>query len=321
MKLKLHKADPKEQIQRDEVTFEGWGQKLSLQQYMKRESTLRSHSWGYGKSVETWLLKNDQGDILSSCETYPIVADQVWGVGSVFTEPKWRGMGFATQLLRELNALLTAFRQSRPSAVILFSEVGERIYERAGFRAVESNEWVIDVDQCSPELCLDHTGMKLEYISDLSEISGYSQGLVIDQDRFWIHPSLAQLRWHHLRESIYGDFFNQGVSSVYGVKSSRSYLVWTLDYKLDSLRILASRFFDGVEQRSLLSQAITFAQAKGMPQVRIWDSEQVFRDRFCTDLGFASRCVRREDSIAMIHILSPDLLKGHWVNLQRGLWM
>ena len=125
MKLKLCQASTIEKEERDRITYSGWGQKLSLEQYLSREKQLRAMSWG-GYSIEMWLLKDEQGSILSSCETYPVSGEEVIGIGSVFTEEHERGRGFATRLLMDLGQHYSE-EGSCTQALILFSEVGEKI--------------------------------------------------------------------------------------------------------------------------------------------------------------------------------------------------
>ena len=325
MKTILDQANPEEQLQRDGVTYEGWGQKLSLTQYLRRESVLRAHVWPQDQSVRMWLLKSERGEVLSSCETYPLVPGQVLGVGSVFTEVKWRGRGFATQLLQELTRWVGSkeapFEHQASDAVILFSEVGERIYERAGFQGVDSHEWVFDLDETPNNPPFFETSLKVEPLSSHADLRARSSGLHVDESLFWIAPSDQHLMWHALRERIYAECLGRSQSTVIGARCADSFLIWSVDHKANALRVLDSSCTDGATQRALLIHAMDQARRAQVQGIRLWDCESQ-RAHFCHEQwGAPLRRVRREDSIAMIHFTSPRLSQKKWINIQRGLWI
>ncbi|MDP3506204.1 MAG: hypothetical protein Q8S33_38045 [Myxococcales bacterium] len=82
--------------------------------------------------MRTWLWCAES--ILCSCETFEVAATRgatsgrAFIVASAFTEPALRGKGHAVAML---NALVE--RTPDALAMVLFSEVGPSLYERAGF--------------------------------------------------------------------------------------------------------------------------------------------------------------------------------------------
>lgn len=131
--MRLLEASFAEKVSRDALTAAAWGRQLSTEQFLAREAALRSHPFAK-TSMRTWLWCADS--ILSSCETFEVAATRgatsgrAFIVASVFTEPALRGKGHAVAML---NALVERLSTPDALAVVLFSEVGPTIYERAGF--------------------------------------------------------------------------------------------------------------------------------------------------------------------------------------------
>ncbi len=67
--MKIIQANDQQKVQRDHLTYEAWGEVLTLDQFILREEGLRSEQW-CKKAMQTWLLQAISGDILASCETF-----------------------------------------------------------------------------------------------------------------------------------------------------------------------------------------------------------------------------------------------------------
>src|SRR5690348_7346079 len=126
--MRLSIATLEEQRQRDHLTHDAWGEKLTAEQFVVREERLRAHAWPRA-DLTTWFLRDDDGAVLASCETYRMRsfldggAGESHGIASVYTEPRLRGRGYATQLM---DLVLARVRDERPAAhaMLLFSDVG-----------------------------------------------------------------------------------------------------------------------------------------------------------------------------------------------------
>jgi predicted GNAT family acetyltransferase len=137
--MRLTIASLDEQRQRDAQTHDAWGEKLTPAQFIAREERLRTHAWPRA-ALTTWFLRDDDGALLASCETYHMrsfldgARGDSFGIASVFTEPALRQRGHATRLMDLVTARV---RQDWPAAhaMLLFSDVGAAIYERSGYRA------------------------------------------------------------------------------------------------------------------------------------------------------------------------------------------
>ena len=90
--MKLVEATEAQQVERDRLTAEVWGDQLSLEQYLERERILRRHEFALDRSgyytMKTWLLQDDDLGVLASCETYCIegahrqpAVDEKWILG------------------------------------------------------------------------------------------------------------------------------------------------------------------------------------------------------------------------------------------------
>ncbi|HCF61983.1 MAG TPA: N-acetyltransferase, partial [Myxococcales bacterium] len=104
-------ADEEQKRLRDPLAWEAWGEALTPAQFAVREERLRAHLWAR-QAMATWLLIDEEGRTLSSCETFRmrsrawIDGVESWGVtfavASVLTEPRLRGRGFASRMMRLL---------------------------------------------------------------------------------------------------------------------------------------------------------------------------------------------------------------------------
>ena len=134
-------------------------------------------------------------------------------------------------------------------------------------------------------------------------------------------PSLDQLKWHILRESIYAEWLGRSQPQCIGVKKDKSFMIWMLDHKWDCLRVLVSHFADIQTGVELLNAACLHAGINGLSECRMWESDgrevQILGGN---TLGQVLR-VKREDSIAMIHPLSTVARARSWRGIQRGIWI
>ena len=146
---RLVEATDSDQRARDLLTAQAWGQKLTTEQFLQREAGLRAHPFAK-QHLRTWLWVDEAGAVLSSCETFEVPArrgsrlGRAFVIASVFTEPSLRGKGHAVTLINAVCERLG--QQADALAVSLFSEVGARIYERAGFVAQPSWDVVLPLE-------------------------------------------------------------------------------------------------------------------------------------------------------------------------------
>jgi len=77
-------------------------------------------------------------DLLGSCAANPL---RILGIGAVFTPPPLRRRGHARRML---ELAIAEYAAHGAQAAILFSDIGTAYYERLGFRALRSEECMVD---------------------------------------------------------------------------------------------------------------------------------------------------------------------------------
>ena len=139
-------ADEREKRARDRLTYSAWGERLTVDDFVEREARLRAHPWARA-AMATWFLRGDRGAVLSSCETFRMESrlrraggavehGVTFAVASVFTEPSLRGRRLASTMMEQLGRRLAESEPGAdaPHAIILYSDVGPAMYQRAGYQ-------------------------------------------------------------------------------------------------------------------------------------------------------------------------------------------
>ena len=175
--MQLVIASEQEKQARDPLAWAEWGARLTVEQFLERERQLRAHPWSR-QGMQTWLWRSDSGEVLSSCETFrmrsylgPGPMDRreegvTFGVASVLTEPRLRGRGHATAMMRALVDRLCA--EPHAQASLLYSDVGAPLYERAGYVPRPALDRVFTAERGDPAGAVDTMFTERELESALS---------------------------------------------------------------------------------------------------------------------------------------------------------
>jgi GNAT superfamily N-acetyltransferase len=303
---------------RDRLCQAEWGQRLDLDQFVLRERDLRAHAWSRA-AMRTWFLEDESGT-LASCETFrmrsrlsPGARDgYVYAVASVFTEPSRRGKGHATRLLDEVARSLEA-EDARMHGMILYSDVGARIYERGGYVALAARERVLPRDFAAYE----RPARRVPAEQLLSLWQAEPPG---ELGPWAIWPSREQLDWHFERERAYARLIGSPRAALSGaVGGAGGLCAWGVDAKEEVLRVLLLLSSDAGEGRALLAAAALTARELGLKETWIWE-----------DSGFASWAAvpeavlrDRDGELAMIRV-SPAAAGAKpedWRWVPRALWV
>ncbi|KAL1891847.1 hypothetical protein Sste5346_007391 [Sporothrix stenoceras] len=160
-----------------ELTHPMWGNALVMDDYLHREDYLTTVPLAMESGITHWILTDgtrpaNQRPILSSCETLrkhamsaeaaesPIVVDGIaHGIASVFTDPQYRGKGYAGRMLTELgkrlerwqvgspkheevgpNMMAASKEDDKPKTLfsVLYSDIGKSYYAGKGWPAFPS---------------------------------------------------------------------------------------------------------------------------------------------------------------------------------------
>ena len=297
----LRGATEEERQSRDVLTFATWGAVLSLPEYLERERVLRAHPWA-AVAMETWLLC-DGATIVCSCESFGMtsrIGDQPgtsWGIASVFTEPFHRGHRHASLLVDQVAARLLD-REPTSQAVVLYSEVGAAIYERAGFFAVPTFEWRVPA---APSARVE--GLILD---DVLEAGAWPE---LGQDQIAIWPSPTQLDWHLCRERFFAAKRNRRAPGRHRLRLGEDFVLVAADLKHgELLGLLAHVSPDTVE--SLMRAVGDLAWQLGLSGVRLWEPEGASVPSF----------VERNESDASLPMLRARQPLA-WRGPAKGIWV
>jgi GNAT superfamily N-acetyltransferase len=316
----LVRATEAQKTARDRVTYAAWGERLELPQYLERERLLRAHPWA-AHEMTTWLLVK-AGVVMASCETFRmgsrlaagrrVEEGSTYAVASVYVEPHFRGRGLATELMDLLIQQLDGQPPDDAQAVILFSDVGTELYERSGFEALRSREWVLPADpaaQHSEKVELIHQPNLPEALARFRR----------PNDTFLVWPSADQVDWHLERERCYAQLLNRVRPEACGARWGERAILWMADFKEEVLRVLLADLGDGagaLVNASLFGAAQLMAAKAGLKSVILWDEPWVFQG----DVPVPGKQRERSSSIPMIRSLS-DLPPGAWSRAPRALWV
>ncbi|KAK3956635.1 hypothetical protein QBC32DRAFT_330531 [Pseudoneurospora amorphoporcata] len=188
--LTLTLAHPSERPKTWSLTHPMWGPALSHSEYLAREHFMTTLPLAKDGGLTHWILTDTDTNssqeesngrpVLSSCETlrkhavaarYDPSSDRVvlsegisHGIGSVFTDPQYRGKGYANRMMQELGKRLRNWqvvdKKDRPESPsgppaqengntgkreeqttlfsVLYSDIGKSFYAKNGWRAFPS---------------------------------------------------------------------------------------------------------------------------------------------------------------------------------------
>ena len=303
--MKLVEATDSDQRARDLLTAQAWGQQLTTQQFLQREAGLRAHPFAK-QHLRTWLWVDEAGAVLSSCETFEVPArrgsrsGRAFVIASVFTEPSLRGKGHAVTLI---NAVCERLGQRADAlAVSLFSEVGARIYERAGFVAQPSWDVVLPLETSVLPVVI--SGVEL-----LSAVEA-PPSMMVDGS-VQLELTVEQCDWQVERERLYAMALERPELKAHVLRCGRSSLALTASFQTNELHVLWYRFELPADVGPLLAAAATHRQASGLKALRVWETTPI-------PMPAGAVRVERTDELPMVRALDGG--SATWGCIERGLW-
>ncbi|POS73276.1 hypothetical protein DHEL01_v208336 [Diaporthe helianthi] len=260
-----------------------WGPALKMEEYLAREEFLMTVPLAKNGGVTHWILtdKNappDNRPVYASCESLrkralisrpgadgPVVQDGIaHGVASVFTNPEFRGKGYASRMMKELGPILSGWSDGRRTTQaqgaqsgekgntgslfsILYSDIGKTFYAKNGWEAFESTHLSFKPAAAGSEA--RPSDVKLLGYHDLAMLCYLDENLLrvkMQQQASGLPPSggkkacaalvpeLDQILWHLMRE----DFMTKHIfhkipearGALFGEPGRRIWAVWTRGY-------------------------------------------------------------------------------------------
>jgi hypothetical protein len=312
----LIEATPEQSRDRDRATFEAWGGQLPLERYLAETERLRRHPWSRA-AESVWCLCADDGDVLSSCETYRMASflDQgrqpghTYGIASVYTEPGKRRRGHCLELLRRLGDRLVR-GDPDAQALVLFSDVALATYGKAGFAARPALSLVLEAMAGDPRDGVEALLAEHQAGQALARIPRPA-------GPFTVWPGAEQIDWHLERERIFADLLGRPRPVACGATVRGATALWSADYREGQLTVLLWHAPDAEEAEALFACARRVAGGAGLARVAVWQTPQA---------GLPGRALledrlRQLDSVPMIRPLDSRVLAAHWAWIPRAIWV
>ena len=298
----LRAATEAEKRQLDVATWQAWGSGLTVEQFCERELRLRAHRWARD-AMTTWLWVDQHGAVLASCETYGVSSHvgtapgRAWSIASVFVESALRGQGHALQLMKALVEKLSD--EPGAQAVVLFSEVGAGLYERAGFISVPA--W----DVCFPA-CRSSTS--IEWLLE----PGAQPPPREAPNSLLISATADEVDWHLESERCYASALGRAPLEHHGARLGGSTIAWAAYHRTKELHVLWLDAVDPAHRTPLISAARHAAFRIGLERVRIWETTSL------AGLLDAER-TPRDEALPMFAPFTPGLTR--WSDIHRAVWV
>jgi GNAT superfamily N-acetyltransferase len=313
--VRLREASAEEAATRDALTFEAWGAPLTLEQWRSREATLRAHPWARA-AMRTWLWE-DGGQVLSSLETFEAPSrlkreggperGTSWLIASVYTEPGLRGRGHASALLA---AVIEEAKRRALQSLLLFSDVGEAIYRRAGFEPLPRTDWVLPPVPGTP---LESAEALLTSVSEAE----LSRALVGIEGPFAIRPTAEQLDWALERSRFYARALGQRLPAICGARAGTALAFWRIEPRKRLIEVLFLSAQTQSDADSVLRAACQLAHASALREVRLWGTG--LPAGLSPPAGAVAN--EREGSWPMIRPLVTGLSPAQLTYVPRALWV
>nr|BDT37178.1 GNAT family N-acetyltransferase [Myxococcus sp. MH1] len=313
-------ATDAQKAERDRVTHAAWGSPLTVEQFHQREVRLRAHPW-CREGMRTWLLVDDGGQVLASCETFrtdshlrgpdgvatPGVSE---AIASVFTVPELRGHGHATRLMDQVAEHVAQEGPDRHAA-LLFSDVGAPLYRRSGYREAPAWDWNLPAMGGLSTHAVD----ALLCDGDVPEVMGR---LPRPDVPFLLWPSPAQVDWHLERERVYAELLRRPRPEACGAVVGRSFALWAMMARYGELVVLLFDAESLEDSMALMEAARGVAHRAGLSRVVVWEEPGTLP--WLARIPGATR-VAREGSLPMLRPLRDGLPPAERVTFSRALWV
>ncbi|WP_228558627.1 GNAT family N-acetyltransferase [Myxococcus sp. AB056] len=312
-------ANEAQKAERDRHTYTAWGSPLTVEQFLEREQRLRVHPWSRD-TMRTWLLCDDAGRVLTSCETFrtpsylrgpdcQTTRGDSFVIASVYTEPALRGHGHATRLMDQVAAELERTEPDAQAAV-LYSDVGARIYRRSGYQEVPAWDWHLPVGN-GPVI------HKVDTLLEDADVPSALERMRRPEVPFYLWPDATQVDWHLERERIYAELLRRPRPRACGAVVGASTALWAMMARQGELVVLMLDARSEDDAAALLEAAGAQAHKAGLSKVVLWEEPGTMP--WVARLPEASR-EARDGSLPMVRPLCEGLPTAADIPFARALW-
>jgi GNAT superfamily N-acetyltransferase len=364
--LHLTHPTPEEKVATWTLNSVNWGAALSKPDYLEREAYLTTVPLAKDGGVTHWILVDrnlppDNRPILASCESVRkhvlvsqsgIVTNGIThGIGSVFSQPKYRGKGYAARMLRELGPILKTWQvdESIPGRgvcpfSILYSDIGKKYYTKFGWEPFPSTHIAFP-----PVAAPHHSSAKPLFYPDLPALCASDQTYLREElakaRDGKIHVALVPdhdtMQWHHMREDFVANkIFGKKPTikgAICGEPGSRIWAVWTRAFygpikpesgnTLHILRLVIEDEKDTDENADKLKAILEIAQGEAkewqLNHVEVWNPTEITKKLIQRTGLEHTEVEREEESIASLMWYGEGSGKSdsiEWVGNEKFGW-
>ncbi|KAK4239291.1 hypothetical protein C8A03DRAFT_14297 [Achaetomium macrosporum] len=294
-------ATPRQRILSWELNGASWAPPMTIDQYVGRETTLSQTALSANGGTKYYVLhrKSDPELIVSACEVTTkqgLVADKdgyrevsAYSIASVFTNPRFRGHGMASHMLRRVQQVVD---ESGAEYGALYSDIGRVFYTQLGWEDFRSPQVLFTLrdDLQIPSESVDGiTHLSEPDVTSLceQEVATYKEAFQLvaqshdgsNTTHMIFLPTPAQLAWHFARDkyvcrTLLGrEVVHRGARTADG----KAWVSWDHDLREKKLKILKIVTGAGDEPtkrkadaKKLLLAAMAEARDWGLPKVLVW---------------------------------------------------
>lgn len=330
---------PEEKLATWNLNSVNWGSALSVPDYLEREQYLTTVPLARDGGVTHWILVDrtlppNERPLLASCESLckPALVSRngvitegiTHGIGSVFSQPKFRGKGYASRLLRELGPMLKDWQVDQNASCpfsILYSDIGKKYYAKFGWVPFPSTHIAFPpAASTTPFIAKPLAYSDLEELCVLDE-KYIRQGLQTAKDgkiHVALIPNHDVMQWHHKREDfVSGKIFGKSPTikgAIAGEPGSRVWAIWTRAFygplkpeagnTLHILRLVIEDETNVEANANKLKGILKIAQAEAkewqLGHVELWNPTEVVKQMIKRTGLEHSEVEREEESIASL---------------------
>lgn len=330
----LVQASPSQQADRWRLHHHAWGEGFDLPLYLKREQALAAAEH-CNECLRMWLLVDDHGDVLASCETYAataLVADDLGHservpmqtVASVLVAPALRNQGYAATLMQRLVAQL---RFEGNAATCLYSDIGPQLYRKNGYFLHAARQAVLTVpaDAQWPKAASEvGIGDVADLLAGEAERTAGWLGTATAPTLAEL-PSAARIAWFHLRAQYRAWARGHQPAQVLGARGpDGGFVLWSADAPEPVLHSLLWRPRSVRDAQVLTQAAAAQARETHLRQIHFWDADRdtgldPHRQARLQPLGALTQ--ERSDALPMMAWLDSNRpMPLIWMGIERFGW-
>jgi len=205
--LDIHPASPEERLAAYRNVYDIWSGGLSLEEHLERRVSSVQHDRA------EWFVGTLQGEVVTSLACFGMQfkvngrSRQGISIGSVHTLVKYRGRGFAPQLIEWVEAFQ---REAGATVSLLYSDIDPEYYQRLGYQLCPTWEGRVDLQNISQSVTLPEN--QLVPMSLPQEQQELEELYDSYHSRFAISIARSSEYWDYLFQKSDGDelFWLQG---------------------------------------------------------------------------------------------------------------